>query len=514
LKIGRTEEVVMGEVDSQNAISKGNGQQPVLIVGAGPVGLTVASELARYGVPVRIFDKSPHATETSKAIFVWSRTLELMDRMGCTPAFLKTGLHSHSISMRSGGAVLGTNRFDDIASPYNFGLMIPQRDTERLLAAHLQSFGISVERQVEMISFKNMINGVEAKLRHVDGREETVNTPWLIGSDGAHSTTRLGLNTEFRGSTQGDDWLLADVQLHGDNAPAPDESAVYLHHDGPLLAFPIPGGRARVFGTIGKTDPAHPRPDPTLADTQAMVDQRAGPGLQVTDPVWLTTFRINERKVANYRYGRIFLMGDAAHIHSPAGGQGMNTGMQDAIDLAWKLAMVVRNEAGEVLLDSYSPERSAVGEMVLRNASRLTDMATLRNPAAEAARNLALRFLMGFHAVRDKMTATMSEIEIGYPDSPLSTGPHAGYRWAPEHYDGAPPGAGRAPRFVLYAGDAEKGAALAARFPTLVELKPRTPDYQRQLHIVRPDGYVGFSSDQAAWDEAERYLQRLAPAPT
>jgi hypothetical protein len=118
---------------------------------------------------------------------------------------------------------------------------------------------------------------------------------------------------------------------------------------------------------------------------------------------------------------------------------------------------------------------------------------------------------MGFHAVRDKITATMSEIEIGYPDSPLSIGSHAGYRWAPEHYDGAPPGAGRAPRFVLYAADAEKGAALAATFPTLVEPKARTPDDQRHLRIVRPDGYVGLSSDHAAWDEAERYLQRLAP---
>jgi 2-polyprenyl-6-methoxyphenol hydroxylase-like FAD-dependent oxidoreductase len=484
----------------------------VLIVGAGPVGLTAAAELVRYGVNVRIIDKSPHPTETSKALVVWSRTLELMDRMGCASAFLSVGLRGHGATMRSGATVLGHTLFDDIASSYNFALMVPQRETERLLTAHLQSFGVSVERQVELVGFTEVASGVEAQLRHADGRQETIETPWLIGCDGAHSTVRHGLNVEFHGSAQGDDWLLADVRLQGDEAPAPDEITTYLHPDGPFVVFPIPGGRARLTGVIGKTDPIHPRPDPTLADCQAMVDRRAGAGFRVTDPVWLTTFRINERKVSDYRHGRIFLMGDAAHIHSPAGGQGMNTGMQDAINLAWKLAMVVRGEAGTVLLDSYSPERTAVGDMVLRNAARLTDVATLTHPAAQAARNFALRILLGFHAVRDRMATTMSEIEITYAGSPLSSGLHAGARWAPEHYDGPPPGIGNEPRFVLYTVDSEKGAALAARFPSLVEPKPRTPDDPRRLLIVRPDGYIGFSSGDAAWVEAERYLQRLAPA--
>ncbi len=484
----------------------------ILIVGAGPVGLTAAAELARYGVSVRIIDKSPHPTVTSKALVVWSRTLELMDRMGCTPAFLRDGLRGHGASMRSGGIVLGHTRFDDIASSYNFALMIPQSDTERLLTAHLQSFGVSVERQVELVSFTEVANGVEAQLRHADGRRETIDTPWLLGCDGAHSTVRHGLDIEFHGSAQGDDWLLADVRLQGDGAPAADEIAVYLHRDGPFVVFPIPGGRARLIGVIGKTDPVHPRPDPTLADCQAMVDRRAGGSFRVTDPAWLTNFRINERKVSDYRKGRIFLMGDAAHIHSPAGGQGMNTGMQDAINLAWKLAMVTHGQAGTILLDSYSPERTAVGDMVLRNASRLTDLAALTHPAAQTARNFALRVLLGFHAVRDKMATTMSEIEIAYTGSPLSSGSHAGARWAPEYYDGPPPGMGGEPRFVLYTADAEKGAALAARFPLLLESKPRTPADPHRLLIVRPDGYIGLSSGDATWVEPERYLQRLAPA--
>lgn len=484
----------------------------ILIVGAGPVGLTMAAELARYGVGVRLIDRAAHATETSKALVVWSRTLELMDRMGCTRAFLDAGLRASGASIRSGGKILGNPRFDGIASAYNFALMIAQRDTERLLTAHLRTFGVAVERQVELVGYAEAADGVEARLRHTDGRAETVRTPWLIGCDGAHSTVRHGLGLAFEGSAQGDDWLLADVRLNGPAAPPPDEIATYLHRDGPFVIFPIPGGRARVITTLGKTDAAHPRPDPTLDDVQAFVDRRAGGGIRVSDPVWLTNFRINERKVRDYRRGRVFLAGDAAHIHSPAGGQGMNTGMQDAVNLAWKLAMVERGQSAESLLDSYSPERSAVGDLVLRNAARLTDMATLSNPAAQAARNLALRFLLGLHAVRDRMATQMSEIEIAYAGSPLSSGPGSGARWEPEAYGGPPPGAGGEPRFLVYAADAARGAELARRFPRLLEPAPRSPPRGSGLFVVRPDGYVGLSAEDGAWDAADGYLRALTDA--
>ena len=490
----------------------GQAVPPVLVVGAGPVGLTMAAELARYGVAVRLVDRSADPTRTSKALVVWSRTLELMDRMSCTPAFLAAGLHARGAAIRSGDIVLGHTRFDDIASAYNFALMIRQADTERLLTEHLRALGVAIERRVELVDFAEGADGVAARLRHADGREERVETPWLLGCDGAHSAVRHGAGIGFEGSTQGDDWFLADVRLEGEGTPVPDEIATYLHRDGPFVVFPIPGGRARVIAAVGRSDPAHPRPAPTLADVQATVDRRAGGGFRCVDPVWLANFRINERKVAQYRRGRVVLAGDAAHIHSPAGGQGMNTGMQDAINLAWKLAMVLQGRAAPRLLDSYSPERNAVGDMVLRNASRMTDLATLANPVAQGARNLALRILLGLHTVRDRMAATMSEIEIAYADSPLSQGPGAGERWAPEHDAGPPPGAGRAPRFVLYAADAERGRALAARFPALVEDAPRPAPDPDRLHVVRPDGYVGLSAAGDAWDEAHGYLARLAPA--
>ncbi len=482
----------------------------VLIVGAGPVGLTLAAELSRYGVQVRIIDRSPHPTETSKALVVWSRTFELMDRMGCTPAFLDAGLHARAASIRNGRTVLGHTGFDTIASPYNFALMLPQCDTERLLNVQLQALGVAVEREVELLGFSQTPTHVEARLGHADGREEGVETSWLVGCDGAHSTVLHGLGFAFQGVAQGDDWMLADVRLEGEGAPPANEIATFLHRDGPFVVFPIPGGRSRIVATVGKTVAGQSRPDPTLSDVQAMADERAGGGFRVADPVWLANFRINERKVSDYAKGRVFLAGDAAHVHSPAGGQGMNTGMQDAFNLSWKLAMVIRGEARASLLDSYTPERSAVGDMVLRNATRMTDMGTLAHPAAQAARNLVLRFMLGFHAVQDRMAATMSEVEIAYAKSLLSIGRHAGDRFPPPQHDGPAPGSGTMPRFVLFSADQARGAALAARFPGVLDPRPRTPPDAQSLLIVRPDGYVGLSVTSNDWAETERFTQLLA----
>jgi hypothetical protein len=272
----------------------------------------------------------------------------------------------------------------------------------------------------------------------------------------------------------------------------------------------------RVVGTVGKTDPAHPRPDPTLGEIQMLIDQRTGGGFQASDPVWLSIFRVNERKVSSYRQGRVFLAGDAAHIHSPAGSQGMNTGMQDAINLAWKLAMVMRGAAAATLLDTYSPERNADGEMILSNATRLTDIATLAHPAAQVIRNLALRFMLGFHAVQERIAVTMTETEIAYTQSALSVGarhvPHnlaAGARLDPALYDGPPPGSGDTPRFVLFAADKSRAAKLTAAFPSVLEAAPRASPQVDRMLIVRLDGYIGLSAAASDWATAESYLAKL-----
>lgn len=483
--------------------------QQVLIVGAGPVGLTLAAELARYDMAVRIVDRNARPSSTSKALVVWSRTLELMDRMGCTTAFLAAGLRARGVTIRDGAHVIGHNDFDHVASPYPFPLMIPQSETERLLTAHLASFGVAVEREVELVGFDATAEEVAVRLRHADGHEEAVTTPWLVGCDGAHSAVRHGLALEFRGTSEGHDWMLADVRLEGGGRPSDGEILPFLHRDGPLVIFPMPGGRSRLIAMVGKIDPAHPRHDPTLSEVQAMIDSRAGGGFRATDPVWLSNFRINERKVADYRHGRVLLAGDAAHVHSPAGGQGMNTGMQDAVGLAWRLALIVRHEGSAELLDSYSVERSAVGDMVLRNASRLMEVATLSNPIAHAARNLAIRVVLGFPAARRTMATQMSEIPIGYPESPLSEGSGSGARLAPADYDGAPPGAGRVPRFVLYAADTVRASPFAEQHSRILEARARRLPDGPGITIVRPDGYVGFTGGAEEWEKATRYLARV-----
>jgi 2-polyprenyl-6-methoxyphenol hydroxylase-like FAD-dependent oxidoreductase len=298
------------------------GQTAVLIAGAGPVGLTMAADLARYGVTVRIVDKAASRTDQSKALVLWSRSLELIERMGCVERFLKAGMNTHGARMSTGKELIGEITFDDVESRYPFALMIPQNETERLLETYLEELGVKVERQIELTAFTARTDGVTATLRDAAGREESVAAEWLIGCDGAHSTVRHGLGIEFSGTTQPSDWVLADLRLSGLN---PDKFDIFWHAQGILAFFPIVGDRYRVGADLGPAGGGGHRGDPTLAEVQALVDQRGPGAIRLHDPIWLSSFRINERKVKDYGRGRVFLAGDAAHIHSPAGGQGMNT---------------------------------------------------------------------------------------------------------------------------------------------------------------------------------------------
>jgi 2-polyprenyl-6-methoxyphenol hydroxylase-like FAD-dependent oxidoreductase len=394
----------------------------VLIVGAGPVGLTMAAELARYGVSTRIVDKAAARTDKSKALVLWSRTLELLDRAGCSAAFVAAGQKVVGANFIAGSKLIGSISIATVQSPYRFALMLPQSETERLLEEHLDRLGVAVERQVEVVSFASNASGVTSVLRKADGQEEKLTTEWLIGCDGAHSVVRHGLGLSFAGDTLPSDWVLADLHLKG--YPFPEtELAIYWHEEGILVFFPISPGRFRVIADIGLSAGAHPT-DPTLDQIQGVMDRRGPGGIVASDPIWLSAFRINERKVSQYRSGRVFVAGAAAHVHSPAGGQGMNTGMQDAINLAWKLALVCRNACSDKMLDSYSIERSAIGDKVLKAAGRLTEVAVLKNHAAQAVRNLIGRVMLGLAPFRRAMVDTMTEVSIGYKDSPLN-GPSA-----------------------------------------------------------------------------------------
>ncbi len=484
--------------------------KPVLIIGAGPVGMTLASELARYGVPVRIVDKAGQRTDKSKALVIWSRTLELLDRGGGSAPFIDAGQKVVAVNFYARDKAIGRVTMESVQSPYRFGLMLPQSETERLLDERLHDLGVTVERQVELVRFTNSADGVDSVLRHADGHEETISTDWLIGCDGAHSAVRHGFGATFSGEILDSDWMLADVHMTG--YPCPDtEVSVYWSRKGVFVIFPISPGRYRVIADLPPTGASHP-PTPTLEEVQAIINERGPERLVASDPIWLAGFRINGRKVSSYRWGRIFLAGDAAHVHSPAGGQGMNTGMQDAFNLAWKLTLVVRGTCSEHLLDSYSPERSHVGDEVVKGADRLTEIGTLRNPILQVVRNLVGQVMLGIRPVQHALMDTMTEVSISYPRSPLNgpslggAGPKPGERVAPiaNH---VPVGSGTTPLFALFADKTTATADLVRSFQGLLDPDIRPPFHDGGNWLVRPDGYVACSSSDVG--VIARYLDGL-----
>ena len=490
---------------------------PVLIVGAGPVGLALAGDLARYGVKVRIIDKAAARTDRSKAVVLWSRTLELLQRDAARGRLRGRGAEGNRREHHQRRADDRTGRIGGVDSPFPFALMLPQSETERLLEDDLAARGVAVERGVELLAFDDSEKAVIATLRRPDGGEEQIYTPWLVGCDGAHSTVRHILRLPFEGETLPSDWFLADVHLTGLRLP-PDEMGLYWHADGVLALFPLAPDHYRIIANVGDGKGETPG-DPTLSDVQAAVDRRGPGGLRLSDPLWLSAFRINERKVADYRVGRVFLAGDAAHIHSPAGGQGMNTGMQDAFNLAWKLALVCRGDCpADPLLESYNAEREGVGARVLADAGRLTALALLRNPAAQAARNLVGGWLLGLSPVRRSISDTLAEVGISYPKSPLNGpaarglgGPAPGERLATPEGE-TPAGAGSAPKFALFAHPGEEAERLIAGQPVLLDPLLRPPPRDGGLWLVRPDGYVAMSARVGDSDQIDSYLSTLALA--
>jgi len=532
-----------------------------LIIGAGPVGLTLAAALHHQGLRCRIIDKAPAPSDKSKALVVWCRTLELLDQLDLADTFVHLGRKLTGGSIYAGGQRLVHLALTSDDSPYGFPLMIPQNETERLLTDHLANNNIHVERPVELLSFAEKENTVACTLRHADGSTESTETPWLIGCDGAHSTVRHTLGFPFTGHAEPNDWMLADVHIAG---PLPeDEITVFWHEKGILALFPITTTRFRVIADIGPASEHAKPPDPTLSDVQARVDERGPGGLTVSDPVWLANFRINERKVADYRKGRVMLAGDAAHIHSPAGGQGMNTGMQDAFNLAWKLALVQRGIGRpEPLLQSYTIERSAVGDQVLRNAERFTTLATLRNPATQWLRNHLAPIVGSFQFVQDKIRNEWFELSINYRHSPLSLdagpshahGPRAGDRLCDAPLTSATDGRttsllklirGKQHVLLLLPGNAASTetqtlltvADEAARaYPNILEphlITPAPPSItspiptwidstnrlEEKLHtnaptmlLIRPDGYIALPAQRpstaALQDHLDRYFLR------
>jgi 2-polyprenyl-6-methoxyphenol hydroxylase-like FAD-dependent oxidoreductase len=414
----------------------------VLIVGAGPTGLMMACELARQGVRLRIVDKLATPSGYSKALGVQARTLELFQRLGLADRAVAAGLKIHGLRVHADRRPIARFSLDQIQSQFNFVLVLPQSKTEALLRDHLAELGVQVERPVELLNIRQTDDYTEATLVHLeDGRQETLQVPWLIGCDGAHSATRKLLGAAFAGRPFEESFALADAQADGELAR--DELSIYLSGGSILAFFPLNrDGLVRVVVEHpSSTDVAG---EPSIAEFQSAVDSWGPQGVRLRDPIWMTRFRISQRQVSQYRFGHAFLAGDAAHIHSPLGGQGMNTGLQDAANLAWKLAAVLHGHAQPALLDTYQEERHPVGEMLLRTTGAFTRLMTSRNPLVGAVRAQLAPRILSVDFVADRVRAALSEVGLNYGGSsivreenansweqlarPLLPGPRAGQR--------------------------------------------------------------------------------------
>ncbi|KQV83842.1 FAD-dependent monooxygenase [Rhizobium sp. Root1220] len=480
----------------------------VLISGAGPVGLTMAVELARYQVPIRIIDKATARTDKSKALAVWSRTLELLDGSGCARDLIQAGLKTRAVVIMSGTKTIARVALDELDSPFPFVLMAPQSETERVLEERLASLGVAVERNVEFIDLEQSDRGVRCKVRRPDGEIEVVESDWLIGCDGAHSPIRHQLGMPFEGETVPGNFVLADVHVSGLEVPDA-EFPIFWHRSGMVGFFPIARDRYRVIADVGIGE----KQEPTLEDVQVIVDQRGSGGIKLTDCIWIASFGVNERKVKEFRKGRTFLAGDAAHIHSPAGGQGMNTGMQDAFNLAWKLAMVVNGDAkADRLLDSYDVERSDNAAQVLKDSGRMLRIGTMQNVAGQAVRDFLVHQLVGLSFVEHAAAERLSELTVGYAQSPLNGGAAKGATFAKPGQRmpiDAQYGGGSSPRFVVFANDRNQAGPTLKRYSNLVEETIRGPSGGEGICLVRPDGYVAMTAHDGEWDQVDTYLDRL-----
>lgn len=538
---------------------------PVLVVGAGPTGLILAAELIRHGTTCRLIEKAEGPTPLSKATTVQARTLEMLEDIGIADQVIAAGSKSHGVNIYHGTHRLLHVSYDDLDSPYPYLLNITQSTLEQVLGAHVASLGLDIEWRTELVGFTQDDDGVTATLRHADGQEEVVRAAWLVGCDGAHSIVRHTLNIDFAGHSYSQWFGLADVTLEW--GLQHDELHGFVHPTGLFFAIPEPGEKQ--YRVVMEAEEPPPGTELTLADFQAALDER-GPGNAIlSDPGWITPFKVNARRAETYRVGRAFIAGDAAHIHSPTGGLGLNTGMQDGYNLAWKLALVIRGLADSSLLDSYEAERIPVADAVLRLAGQLTTMLTLTNPVSQQLRNHLMPILSGLGEVQHQIAVQDAQLSITYRNSPIVNEYHH-ERFGHVRFAGGPRAGDRAPnagplqaadgaalRFydllrgvhhtlVLFGGpepDAQSltylaGIAQAVReqhgdkvqtfviadgesvpnelagdLSVLLDTEGATHHrYQADLphlYLIRPDGYIGFRSRPADQSALTTYLKQI-----
>ena len=528
----------------------------VLVVGAGPTGLALAAELAAFGVRARLIDRGLDRVHESRALAIQPRTLEVLAGLGVTDELIAGGNRAVQLRMHVPGRVVTVPMFDlgleDTAYP--FLLFLSQAETERVLGESLAAAGVPVERGVELAGLSNAADAATATLRHRDGREEVVSARYVAGCDGGHSSVRRLAGISFEGSSYPQTFVLADTEADG---VEPGAAHVFASGAGMLFFFPlVTPATWRLLAMRPPADRTPPDTPVVLDEVQALASTYTGGTVRLHDPVWMTNFRLHHRAAARYRAGRVFLAGDAAHVHSPAGAQGMNTGIQDAVNLGWKLAQILRGVTDPALLDTYEAERAPIGSMVLRFTDRAFTIATSTQPIVRLARTrlapVVIPLALRARIARGYAFRAVAQLDIRYRHSHLSldgpnpprTGPKAGDRLpdASIAHHGQP---GRLHRALAPAGwhlllcgppdawPAQTLTELQERHPSLVTVRHLTmqntpgalhdPDGQalRRLgltaahtaqYLVRPDGHVGYRAGGTDTAQLARYLGRWLPS--
>lgn len=499
----------------------------VLIVGAGPTGLVLALWLTKLGVPVRIIDKAAEAGTTSRALAVQARTLEFYRQIGLADTVVNAGVEVAAANLWAGGARVAHLPLGAMGaglSPFPYALMYGQDEHERLLAGELARLGVHVERRTELVGFEQTAQAIRATLKRPDGREERVEAAYLAGCDGAHSIVRHVLGAEFAGGTYTGVFYVADVRAAG---PAVnDEIHVDLESADFLAVFPLKGGgRLRLVGPASW--------DPSERELRFEdVAPRASSNLRLAISAvnWFSTYRVHHRVAARFGAGRAFLLGDAAHVHSPVGGQGMNTGIGDAVNLAWKLAAVLKREAPESLLDTYEPERIRFARRLVATTDRVFTFVVKQGALARLVRLRIVPFVLPIavrtRTVRRLMFHLISQIGVQYRHSALSRGA-AGKVCGGDRLPWVELGGGkdnfeplRSVKWQAHvygepaSGLAQTCAALGIELHAFVwrDTMQRAGLSRGALYLIRPDGYVGLADARGDAPGLRKYWDNIVPS--
>ncbi len=506
----------------------------VLIVGARPTGLVLALWLTRRGVRVRIIDKTAEPGTTSRALAVQARTLELYRQLGLADAVIEQGRKFVAANLwvagkRAARAVLG--EMGAGLSPFPYALIYPQDEHERLLIARLAEAGVEIERRSELLGFEEVAGRVRARLKRPDGAHETCETAYIAGCDGAHSTVREVLEIGFPGGVYAHLFYVADVEASG---PTMDgELHVALDRTDFLAVFPLKGaGRARLIGTV-REEAEQQSENLSWKDVSKRVIEWIR--IDVKRVNWFSTYHVHHRVADHFRKGGAFILGDAAHIHSPVGGQGMNTGIGDAVNLAWKLAAVLHGQANASLLDSYEPERIAFARRLVATTDRAFTGVTSSGTIARLMRLHVVPFvipsLFALKTVRRYMFRTVSQTMINYRGRSLSEGQagpvHAGDRlpWVKVDVNGIDadnfgPLTSLSWQVHVYGKAVPQIQALCDERKLSLHVFPWRPEMRRAglrrnaIYLVRPDGYVALADPAGRAMAITSYLSARELTPT